>query len=180
MNWGRWKDWAGELPQKAGSSPLPWSHWCWPSGSSHIRGSAWSWPLGNALFHGLLRWRWVMGEDLLSTWLGHSASPTLPVPDFYPVWLPYNYKISPEGCTAFLPSLLSLLLPKYLLVLVSLRPQRLFFTLHLAYRVWELFKETVVTVKCFQVGQWADGCGQVRRTIIHHMQFFQILENMCA
>lgn len=182
MNWGRWKEWAGEHPQRAGSSPPPWNHWCWPSESSHIGGSAWSWALGNTLFLGPLRLRRVTGEDLLSTWLGHSASPTLPVPNFYPIWLPYNYRMSPERCTAFLPSLLSLLLPKCLLVLVSLRPQtqRLFFTLYLAYRVWELFKEIVATVKYFQMGQWANGCGQVLQTIILHMQFFQILENICA
>jgi len=79
-----------------------------------------------------------MGEDLLSTWRGYSASPTLPVPSFYPVCLACNYRMSPEGCTAFLPALLSLLLPKCLLGLVSLRPQRegLFFTLYLAYRAW--------------------------------------------
>lgn len=65
---------------------------------------------------------------------------------------PYNYWMSSAPCTAFL---LSFLTPECLLVFVSLGPQtqRLFFTLYLAYRLWELLKEIVVTVKYFQVGQ---------------------------
>lgn len=46
-----------------------------------------------------------MGEDLVSAWLGYRASPTLPVPNFDPFWLPYNYRMSPERCTELLPSL---------------------------------------------------------------------------